>query len=100
MRVILLLLLFLYTLIPSTLYLLVEKYNLYFYISDVRSTDKGFSFKGISFGFTNLLGRNLSVYAKELILGKTVSIKSLYINLIDLRRKPKKKEPFILKAYP
>lgn len=97
MRVIILLLLFLYTLIPSTLFILLKKSQAYFYLKDAKFENGSLTLKELGFGANGIFGRNFSFYAEELIIGKESTLKNVFINLINLKES---KEPFVLEELP
>lgn len=91
MRIIILLLLFLYTLLPLGVETLVRKYDFYLYIKDISIKNGTILLKGFSFGFNKLFSKNFSFYANELTLGKELTARGIFINFINLKQ-PKKKD--------
>ncbi len=91
MGVIILFLLFLYTLISYGFLTVIERYNIYFRLEEARIESGKLLLKSLSFGANNFLGRNFSFYTEELKLGREISLRNTFINLINLK-KPKKKE--------
>ena len=93
MRVIILLLLFLYTILPYTFFTLAKRFHVYFYLRDLELETGKLLLKELSFGANNVFGRNFSFYTEELSLGKEVKLKNTFVNIISFK-KPKKKERF------
>ncbi len=89
MRVLILVLLLVYTILPAGIYTLLKRYNAYFHVKDVSFKNGSLILRSTGFGFNGLFGKNFSFYAEELSVGREIKAKSIFVNLINLRRKKK-----------